>query len=155
MAFEAAIGFGGKLEYYTGATWADVGRVVDIRLNVDVAEADASHQQGPQQYNAGPPVVPRVPFMEAIPGKASCEVTFNCIFDPGAAQHQATILDFLGQEKTWRYTFPDDKGTGNSEWTFGGFYRTPNISIPNEDKRSADVTIRVTGAPTFAGTAAT
>ena len=150
MSFEAAIGFGGKLEIdtaYPGTpAYTDVGQVVDFGLSPDVAEVDVTHQQSATS----------APYWaEFIPGKVSVEANFNCIFDPGAAQHQATILDFLGQEKTWRYTFPDDKGTGNSEWTFGGFYRTPNISIPNEDKRSADVTIRVTGAPTFAGTAAT
>lgn len=153
--FQPAIGFGGQLLIQTDypadlpGTFTDVGHVIDFGCNIDVAEVDITHQQS---ATAAPY------YAEYIPGKVSLELTFNCNFDPGDEEHggdsegtdAGTILGYLGQLTRFKYVF-DDHASAPSTWTFVGFYRTPNINVPNEAQHTADVTIRVTGAPTFVG----
>lgn len=144
MPFTPAIGFGGKLEIdpdwptTPDVGYVDVGHVKDFGMNIDVADVDVSHQQS----NAG-----AAPFYgDAKPGKVSLEVTFNCNLDPGATEHEATLLAHIGIIRRWQYTFKD-----GSVWRFNGFYKTINAAVPAEDRLSGDVTIRITGAPTFTG----
>lgn len=148
MAYQPRIGFGGKLEidtaYPSTPNWVEVGEVIDFNCNIDIAEVDVTHQQS----------VTVAPFYkEWIPGAVSVELSFTVIWDPGATEHENCVLDHLGVTRQFRYTFNDDKGTGDTVWTFAGFYRGPSVSVPNEDKLTSDITIRVTGSPTFAGTA--
>lgn len=141
MAYAPAIGFGGKLEidtdYPATPAWAEIGHVKDFATAIDVTEADVTHQQSAT-------VAPW--WAEYIPGKVSIELSFNCNFDPGANEHENVIFDHLCLVRQFRYTFTD-----GSVWGFVGFYRGVNPSMPNEEALSADVTIRVTGAPTFTG----
>lgn len=143
MAHTPAIGFGGKLEidvaYPSTPSWVEIGHVVDFNTNIDVAEVDVTHQQS---ASAAPW------WAEFIPGKVSVELSFTCNFDPGVNEHEDTILDEISIMRQFKYTFKD-----GSVWTFVGFYRTSNLSMPNEDKLAGDVSVRVTGAPTFAGAA--
>lgn len=146
--YEPRIGFGGILKVDYGSGLTEIGHVVDVGMNIDIGEAETSHQQGPTQHATTPKA-----FMEAIPSKAGVELTFNVRFDPGVTEHEDVILDHLAEILEFVYEFDDDKGIGtNSKWTFDGFYRSVNPTAPLEDANTADITIRVTGAPTFAGT---
>lgn len=136
MAYVPAIGFGGKLDDVTSGT-VNIGHVIDFNFNIDIAEVDVTHQQSDTS----------APFYkEFIPGAVSVEATFTCNWDPGATEHEACVLDNLGAERDFQYTFKD-----GTTWAFSGFYRSPSIAVPNEDKLTADVGIRITGTPTFTG----
>jgi hypothetical protein len=130
------IGAGGKLEVNTG-TFIDVGLVRDFTFNLTVGEEDVTHQQS----SLTPPYAKRY-----IPGSVNAEVTFSILFDPLAAGHKATVLDLLGLDKPFKYTFAD-----GSVWTFTAFYRSPSFEIPSKSPLTGDLTLRIKGAPTFAG----
>lgn len=144
MAITPAIGFGGKLEidtaYPAAASWTEIGHIKDFAVAIDVGEAEVTHQQS----RTSAPW-----WAEYIPGKVSIELSFSCNFDPGADEHENVLLDHLCLIRQYRYTFRD-----TSVWTFAGFYRSMTPNMPNEEALNADVTIRVTGAPSFVGAAA-
>lgn len=144
------IGHGGRLQIDTAHPAApalvDVGMVVDFGTSIDVAEVDVSHQQSPEASN-DTPTTPHGPFWaEFIPGKITVEVTFTMVADVGQDEHENVILDHVGVIREWQYKFRDE-----SLWTFIGFYKGIGFSVPNEAEGTGDVTIRVTGKPTFVG----
>lgn len=76
------------------------------------------------------------------------EVTFDINYDPADSTHQllrAAASD--GATHQFQVTFPD---TGASTATFDGIVTGFEISAPVADKMTAALTIRVTGAITFA-----
>jgi hypothetical protein len=82
------------------------------------------------------------------------DVTLTVNFNPADPTHNAAtglLSAFAGSTQpptdTYELVFPDDDTT---TWTFPAFVKGYEPSIPFEDKLSADITLRVAGAPTLA-----
>ena len=135
--YGGAIGFGGKLEVDPGGGYEDFGMVVDMSVAIEAGEVDTTHQQSDETAPF---------FKEYIPGSINVELSLSIVFDPSDTSHKATILDLLGLEKAYKYTFED-----GSIWEFAGFARAPSFSMPAKDRLGGDITIRCTGQPTFTG----
>lgn len=73
------------------------------------------------------------------------ELTFNLNYDPNGSEHPELLASWQnGQLDGWRVTFPDD-----SYWIVSGYITGFNVTAPVDDKLSADITIRPTGAQIF------
>ena len=57
----------------------------------------------------------------------------------------STVHGMRGQTKTWRITLPD----GATE-TWPGYIKSVGMEIPNEDKVTTRLTIKVAGEPVYA-----
>lgn len=138
--YTPAIGFGGKLEldtaYPSTPSLVEVGHVRDFGYQINVGEEDVTHQQS---SGAAQPF-----WAEWIPGKVDCTITFDVNYDPGDENHDDTLNDEIGIVRSWTYTFKD-----GSTLSFPGFYTGIGVSVPNETRNAGDVSIRVTGPPTF------
>lgn len=79
------------------------------------------------------------------------EVTFNINYVPTHATHNATtglVRDYrLKTRRNYRLIFPD---SGSTTWSFAGYVTGFNVNAPVADRLNADVTIKITGAPTLA-----
>ena len=77
------------------------------------------------------------------------EVTFDIVYDPADATHNATAgLVFLqknGTSKTYQVAFP-----GSINWTFTAIVTKFQVKAPLEDSLTADVTLKISGEPTLA-----
>lgn len=82
---------------------------------------------------------------EFLPGMIDDgEVSFEAVFDP--AVHMELIEAQQDREVgNWRLTFPD-----TTTCTFPGYVKTVGITSPMNDKLSADITLKVSGKPTWA-----
>ena len=80
------------------------------------------------------------------------EITLDLNWDPGAATHKNAaggLLKLMADRSvtTFALTFPT---TPAVTWTMSGIVRQFSPQAPFDDKLSAQVTIKVTGAPTLA-----
>ncbi|WP_292229500.1 phage tail tube protein [Brevundimonas sp.] len=83
------------------------------------------------------------PYMKALaglidPGEASFEMTFQ----PGSASETLIVTTLHAREaKTFRIVFPN-----LATWTFSGIVTGYEPAVPNDDRMTASVTIKVSGA---------
>ena len=91
-------------------------------------------------------------FREFIAGMADAgELTFTCNYDGSAAGTANDLSTFYqaGTVYNTLVTFPDA-----STWTCNGLFSSLGHAIPFDDKISQDVTIKLTGVPTYTDKAA-
>lgn len=83
------------------------------------------------------------------------ELTFDINYIPTDGTHDATsglLADFdSGLRRDFRLVFPDGAaGTPTTAWTFQGVVNGFEVTAAIDDALIASVTIKITGAPTFA-----
>ena len=130
-------GDGGAPE--TFSTVAEVRSISGPSLEVDETEV-TSHSPGG--------AAPSSAFREFIATLIdSGEVEFELAYVPGNAQHIGIRQDCVARTtRNWQIVLP-----GNIQTiSFAGFVKSLPFEFPTDDVMMQKVTIRVTGAPTFA-----
>ena len=132
----ASAGTHGHETTLVGGSTGDIGNISNItntqtRDSIDITTMDSADK-----------------FREFIAGLADAgELTFTVNYD-GSAAGTANDLNTAyqaGTSETWTVTFPD-----TSTWVApGGFITSLGHAIPVDDKITQDVTIKLSGKPTF------
>ena len=131
-------GFGTTIAYSTdgGTTYTDIGGIHDTisgpELSADAVEVtDHDSADGWREYIGGL--------------KDAGEVGFKVNWDPADTQHDALVAQ-VGNVIDWKITFPD----GASTATFQGIMTNYTPDVPLDDRMTAEITIKITGAVTWA-----
>jgi predicted secreted protein len=75
------------------------------------------------------------------------EISFSLNLVPASAGHKALLTDFTGRIKTnYQFVFPDG---GSTTWAFTGYMTQFGAKAEVDGVLEADVTVTLTGAPTF------
>jgi predicted secreted protein len=142
MGSNAIPAFGTKLKRGDGGTpetFTDVAEVTDLSgPEMSAEEADVTtHATGSAS-----------PWREIIPTLLDAgEVSLSLSFLPGTAGHKALLSDFLNRVKrNWQIVFPD---AGATTWSFSAYVMNISPAEPIDDALTAEMTLRVTGAPTI------
>lgn len=125
--------FGTAWAMHDGAsTYVDVGEVTSIDvLDIEVEDLDVSSHDSPGQWR------------EYVAGmKDGGELSMEVNYDP--ALH-ATVLSALGTTRDQRITLPD---SGAATVAFEAYVKGFTAQAPYDDKLSATITLKVTGAVT-------
>lgn len=130
-----------QADFAGGTSYTTIGQVMDIngpeisRDEIEVTTRDST------EY-----------WMEFIKGmKNGGNVTFGVVLDLSLATHGTAatgLLNDLQNESTipaWKLNFPQSKVC-----TFDGFLTAYPPAAPMKDALTADLTVKVTGKPTFA-----
>jgi hypothetical protein len=135
--------FGVKLQFGNGATpeiFTTIGQLADIngpsmsRDAIDVTTHDA-----PDKYS------------KFIPGiRDGGEVTYAVNFDPALGTHDE-VTGFIGQFNDelvhhYRILYPQSDLEG---WSISGFITKLDFKTPIKEQNSGDITIKVSGKPTW------
>lgn len=137
MAISTGVGTKFQVEGATTGTFVDLANVVSVTppsVEVDDVEVES--------------LDPEDGFKQYMPGLLdSKEVSLNINFDAQDTGHTALIADLNSRAiKQYKILLPD-----GASWTFSGFIKGFKPSeIQAGDIMQAEVTIRVTGKPTFA-----
>lgn len=121
-----------------GVTIAEVTNIGGPSLARDAI--DATHHTSPGAWRE---------FIKGL--KDAGEVSLDIQYIPTSTTHNTTTTGLLSDfadnttYSTWTLTFPD-----TTVWTFPGFLTAFEPSAPIDDKLTASVTIKVSGAPTLA-----
>ena len=128
-----------------GTAWSAVGQVKDASgPSISRGTVDVSTQDSTSGYR------------EFLPGLADGgDVSFALGWDPTDADHQqgagtGLIGNFVNDGCTmaaWKWTVNTCSGT--YYWTFDGFLTGFSPSVPMEGELTADVSVKVSGVPTF------
>jgi hypothetical protein len=140
---QARIGHGTLLKRGNGATpelfetIAEVTSITPPQMESD--DIEVTHMESPGGYK------------EYIPGlREAGEVSFEVNFLPAHPTHNGTTglaADHRNRTiRNWRI----ELAGGGAVWTFPGYVKTFNVSIPVDDKVPAAVTLKVTGEPILA-----
>lgn len=115
------------------STIAEVQDIKPPALSADTEEV--THQDSPNGWK------------EYLPTLLDAgEVTFDLNFIPTDTGHTALITDMTSRVKrNFKVVFPD-----GSTWSFAAYVTGFEPDAPVSGKLSASVTLKVTGAPTFA-----
>lgn len=128
--------FGTKWAFSTdgGTTFTDVAEVVNIDvLDVSADTTDVSSHDSPDQYR------------EFVGGmKDGGELSFDINYDP--AKHGAIMSNIGGDPIKHKITLPD---AGAATVEFDGIITGFKAQAPYDDKLSASVSVKVSGAPTI------
>lgn len=139
---------GTKLEFGdkddgTSTQWTTVAqlRTIDGIGGGDTEEIDVTTHDSPGGYR------------ELLAGfKDGGEVTFEGIYDPNEASHDAATgllkMYNTGERRDWRIV---TTATGNPEIQFIGFLRSIPLSFPIDGPMTFNATIRVAGEVKFPG----
>lgn len=130
-AFGTTIGMGngdGPPETFTNV--ADVTSI-DV-LDIDVDNIDATSHDSTGQWRE---------FVASL--KDAGELSLDLNYDPSA---HGTLFSAIGVEKNWQITLTD---SGAAVVTFAAFINGFSAQAPYDDKLSATVTLKVTGAVTI------
>lgn len=145
MSTLAAIGYGtlmqrgnadGPPETFT--TIAEVRSIKPPQSEAD--DIDVTHMLSPSGYRE---------FIQGLKDAGEASFTVNWIpNDPTQAETGSGLLALAisGAVRTWRIVLPNSALV----WTFSGYVKSFNPDIPVDDAMTADVTIKVSGASTFA-----
>lgn len=130
------IGDGGSPETFTA-----IAEVLDITgPNLSTDTEDGTHQQSPGGFEEVVPTILR-----------TGEVTFTIQFLPTHATHNATtglVADWKNKTlRNFQLVFSDPAST---TWAFAAYVTGFQPQSPVGGKRTADVTLKVTGQPTLA-----
>jgi len=132
MATSASIGNGAQfqIESATPGTFTAIAEVYDITPPNETTDViDASHMGSPDRE-----------FIMGLtdPGETSFEMNFV----PGSASEGLLLAAKATRlAKKFRIVFPNDQ-----TWTFSGLLTGYEPAVPNDDKMTATVTIKVTGS---------
>lgn len=143
MATQAAIGLGATLSIENStAVLTQIGEVIEISLpNPQTEDVEATHFGSPSRQR------------EWIAGLIdNGEVSFSINWVPGGATDDLIVeAQTSGDARGVKVVIPS--GTGTSEtFTFEAIIKGYEKSIPIDDRMTATVTMRVTGAVTQAAT---
>ena len=134
MATTASIGNGAQfqIESATPGTWTAISEVFDItppNETSDVIDVTSfGSPEGQREYIVG----------LTDPGECSFEMNFT----PGSASEGLLLTAKAARAaKNFRIVFPNDQ-----TWTFSGLLTGYEPSMPNDDKMTCTVTIKVTGS---------
>lgn len=133
---DAQIGHQCKFQRYDGAGFAAVGQIIDIKPpSVSREVVEATHYESVDR------------FEEVISAMRDAgEVSFTIQFsDPAALDDLHTDIK---SDAAVDYKFIWNNALA-TEWEFSGFVTEVTPSTPLKDRMTADVTIRVSGKPTF------
>lgn len=138
MTTEADIGHGTQFQTGNGATpevFATLAEVVNITPpGIKRDSVDASHGQSPDEMRE---------FIAGLKDGGECSMEMN--FVPGGPAAAALMAEFAlirsQATKNRRVVFPD-----GTIWAFAAFLTGFEPEAPNEDKMTATVTFKVTGA---------
>lgn len=141
MATEARIGLGTEfhLEATAGGTLTELGEILSVTPpSSTVEEVDATHMGSPNR---------RREFISGLIDDG--EGTFEMNYVPGSATDiliRAALND--GEARGYKIVIPD----GDTGWEITGdcIVRGYERSIPIDDRMTATLTVRFTGAPTEA-----
>lgn len=133
-------GFGVLFKTQISSVYTTVAGVLDIKgPNISLTQIDVTSRDSAN-------------WMEFIGGlKDGGEVTFSLIYDPATQTQSASasggLLTLLGSGSTnnFQLYFPS-----SNTFTFAGLVTKFAPTAPLNDKLTADVTIKVSGAVTFA-----
>lgn len=84
--------------------------------------------------------------------KRTGEIAFPLVFNPGDTGHQALFAAWEDRSKDdYVMTFPDEDGIAGAgaSWTFKAYCTGFSNAAPVNGHLSADITLRVTGSPSF------
>lgn len=125
--------FGTSWAMHDGAsTYVDIGEVTNIDLlDIDVDDIDVSSHDSPGQWRE---------FLGGM--KDGGELSMEVNYDP--AEH-GTILSAVGTSRDHRLTLPD---AGAATIAFEGYVSGFSAQAPYDDKLSATITVKVSGAVT-------
>lgn len=134
---DATIGWSSTIKLHNGTTLTELDEVFNITLPDDQAdEVDVTHYKSPNR---------RKEFISGLIDGGEMEVEMNYIAG-SPTDTLLTAAKAAGDVRPWEVTIPN----GTAGWKFGGsgFVKSYVKAIPNEDKLTATVTIRVSGAVT-------
>lgn len=115
----------------SGGTYTAIAEVIDIKKGLMVDKTKVSHLTSPSYRHE------YIPAGLTDPGEVSFTANFT------KAQY-ATIYGYFRTTKYWKITTPD-----NSVWAFAGFWSKLDVTVPDNDRVTVDVTIACTGVETF------
>ena len=138
-ATAAAIGHGTKFSMYAtaaAAVFTDIAEVFDIKPpNEQTDTIDATHYQSPGRYRE---------FIQGLTDPGECSIEMNLI--PGSASETLILTAKSdGLLRQAKITFP-----GGETWTYGVLVTGYEPAIPDADKMTATVTMKVSGSVTRA-----
>jgi len=142
MGSNAIPAFGTKLKRGDGGapeTFTDVAEVTDLSgPELSAEEADVTNH----------PSGSATPWRDILPTLLDAgEVSLSLNFLPGTSGHKALLSDFVNRAKrNWQLVFPD---SGQTTWSFSAYVMSIAPAAAVDDALAADVTLRVTGAPTI------
>jgi len=141
-------GYRTKLEVEIASVYTVVAQIRDL----SGPEAESDQIEVSHRGNAG--AIDR--WRRYVAGLADGgEVSFDVVFDPDHASHDPTVSgsmwDLLetGEVNSFRITFPG-AGSDITTATFDAFVSGFAINSPLEDGITADLTLKITGAVTWA-----
>lgn len=128
----------GTLLKRNGTTVAEVTDIGGPGMSRE--DIDMTHHQSPNRWRE---------FAKGL--KDGGEVTFTINYIPTNATHNVAtgvLADFANDTTvdTWSLVFPDG---GATTWSFPGFITDFEPAAPIDDKLAADITIKISGAPTL------
>lgn len=130
-ASSAIIGNGTTLEVDDGGGYDLIAEVFDLNFpSKEVDEVEVTHYTSPDDYRE---------FIGGFFDGAEVNISINYVKTTVDA-----LADLVAIPVTWRITLPD-----LSTWVFGGHIKTLGGEIPNNDKVTTTVTVKITGAPVF------
>ncbi|MBA2627186.1 MAG: hypothetical protein H0U85_04185 [Gemmatimonadales bacterium] len=140
---QARIGFGTLLKRGNGATPEVFTTIAEVKSitppQADADDVDVTHMESPGRSRE---------FIQGLtnPGEASFEV--NWIPDDPTQDHLTGLLadQQAGTVRNWQIVLP----AGLLTWGFRGYVKKFNPDIPTDKELKASVTIKVSGASTFA-----
>jgi len=142
MGSNAIPAFGTKLKRGDGGapeTFTDVAEVTDLSgPELSAEESDVTnHSSGSA-----------TPWRDIIPTLLDAgEVSLSLSFLPGTQGHKNLLSDFLNRVKrNWQLVFPDSVQT---TWSFSAYVMSISPAEPVDEALTAELTLRVTGAPTI------
>lgn len=134
MAASAGItGFGTLIAVATAstATYTTIGEPISIDgPNITSTDIDFFHQQSPNQFRE----------FKAGAGDAG-EITFTVNY---VEADSSTIYALHRTDRWFKIT-----DSGSSTWVCGGYIRDIAPSFPEDDRATMDLTIKLSGKPTF------
>lgn len=138
MATEADIGYGSEFAIGDGlGAFTPVAEVTSITPPSDSTDViDVTHMASPNRTRE---------FIQGLNDPGECSFEMN--FVPGSDADTAIQALKGAGTKDFQITFPPG-GTGAVTWTFSGFLTGYEPAVPNEDKMTATVTIKVTSSYT-------
>lgn len=133
---DASIGYGSQYAIHDGSTYVPLAEVYNIEPpQFESDDVDVTHMASPNRTR------------EVIPGLINPgNVTIDMNFVPNSpADQRVRELLVSGEKLSHRITYPN----GTTE-TFTASVKGYAPAVPNEDKMTATVTMRVTGFSTMA-----
>lgn len=141
-------GYRTKLEINLASVWTVVAQIRDLAgPAIESDQIEVSHRQSGGTIDR---------FRRYVAGLADGgEVAFDIVFDPDHASHDPTVTGSMynlaetGEVNSFRITFPG-AGSDITTATFSAFVSNFEVDSPLEDGLTADLTLKITGAITWA-----